>query len=116
MAKERFDIWFDKRKLKQWILPIRMGGVRAADIAPVAFLANIIDTLPIIRSIFQNPGIEMADVPGTKECWHELHHTLNEDEPPLPEQVKEILKQAKLDQSNPATGPGDQHRRVPGDG
>ena len=67
--------------------------------APAAFLANIIDTLPIIRNIFQNQEIEMADVPGTKECWHELHHTLNEDKPPLPEQVKEILKQAKLDQT-----------------
>ncbi len=73
-----------------------MGGVglpRAADIAPAAFLANIIDTLPIIRNIFQNQWIEMADVPGTNDSWHELHHILNEDEPPLLDQVTEILKQ-----------------------
>ena len=108
-AKERLDIGFNERRLKQWILPIRMGGVglpRAADIAPAAFLANVADTLPMIKQIFQNQTIEMTDIPGLTECWMELNHMLDEDEPALPESIQDILKQAKLDQTIQAPGPG----------
>ena len=98
-AKQRFDLAFNASQKVQWALPIRCGGVgirKASDIAPAAFLANIMDTITLVRRMLSKPEMAPTDIPGVKESWQSMREILNEDEAiPTPE-IQTMLTQMGL--------------------
>ena len=98
-AKQRFDITFNDDQKTQWALPIRCGGIgirKASDIAPAAFLANIMDTIPLIRRMLNKPDLAPTSIPGVRESWQAMRNILNEDEAELAPQVQTMLSEAGL--------------------